>query len=90
MKTIEEFANEISEEQTFGIFIEPVYEAIIATAEFIQRWIPFTEELPPHDIKILVKLTHGEIHTFTFTGKSDIKSSANYLSYESWRHIELK
>ena len=59
MKTIEQFATELSEKQTYGIMEEPVYDSIIATAEFLQRWIPIEEELPTIHVDVILKCESG-------------------------------
>jgi len=47
MKTIEQFTYELSEKQTYGIFVEPVCDAINSTVEFMQRFISVNEVLKP-------------------------------------------
>lgn len=59
MKTIEQFATELSEKQTYGIMEEPVYESVISTAEFLQRWIPVEEELPELKQVVIAKCEYS-------------------------------
>jgi len=55
MKTIDELATELSEKQNLGFMEEPIYEAVITTAKFMNRWIPIEEELPPLELPVIVK-----------------------------------
>jgi hypothetical protein len=53
MKTIEQLATEIAKKQTYGIFEEPVYDAVIETADFLQRFIPAIEQ-PPTEHQLVI------------------------------------
>jgi hypothetical protein len=99
MKTIDELAKKNFEKHVksdldseVGIIRDAWYKSGFKDcAEIIQRMIPFTEELPPYNERIIVKTKHNnEFHTFKFTGNSDIKSSAEYLSLVSWRPLNFK
>ena len=62
-------------------------DAFEAGAEFAQRWIPVTEELPETRQWALVKLLQGDIRTDQYLGNK-------WWLYDGhvthWRHIELK
>ena len=64
-------------------------------AEFAQRWIPVEEELPPIDVKVLVKCSTGNWTTSTLRLYANLNtswsgSSTFGNSITHWRPIELK
>jgi len=63
MKTIEQLATEIAKKQTYGIMEEPVYDAVIETAAFMQEFIPIETELPELKQLVIAKceFSSGEI-----------------------------
>lgn len=87
MITIQEKINEILVKQAYDISDNPSYDAIIEIIDYMQAWRPFKEDLPQHNELILVKTKHNDVHTFKFTGRSDIKTSADYMSFVSWRPV---
>jgi len=91
MKTIDQFIEELKK--------SPVYKSgddylVKGSIEFAQRWIPFEEELPEINSRILLMNNKGNIdirtiksHSFR-NGKLEIFFSRGYAIY--WRPIELK
>lgn len=86
MRTIQEKITEILVKQTCGAYENPV-DAIIEIIDYMQSWIKFTDKVPLHNELLLVKTKHNDVHTMTFTGHSDIKTSADYMSLVSWRPV---
>ncbi len=91
MKSIEEFADEQLAKQTYVIFVDPVYEAIIATVEFCQRWIPVEEELPKNNSVVLARSTSPNKPTTAFYSNGFFTCDFSGLSHERithWRPIQ--
>jgi hypothetical protein len=86
MITIQEKITEILVKQTYGAYQNPV-DAIIDIIDYMQFWTKFTNEVPLHNELLLVKTKHNDVHTMTFTGHCDIKTSAEYMSLVSWRPV---
>jgi len=93
MKTIEQEAEEWCEnnDNVYG------FDAWIACAKFIQRWIPVSESPIPLQEQILVKMKDGKIFDAVKWPNGDIlpwwSSSRDFKLIESnivsWRRIEL-
>ena len=88
MKTIEEIAKEYSVDST-------EQSILIDGIKIAQRWIPVKEELPPIDIKVLVKCSTGNWTTSTLRLYANLKtswagSSTFGNSITHWRQLELK
>lgn len=92
MKTIEEAAKELAEknyhhEQTISTDIKHACQEM---AQFIQRWIPFTKDIP--DLKEEVILRDETKRRSKVIMRMVSKDAIKYASetYTHWRPIEFK